>query len=95
MTAPGFDITQILRDKLAEQPLYKKYSNTLTTVGGLTVGVIWLLVSSGIDVPDSVTQGGLVLTSLLTVIGVRLTPNGVTEKQIAEIEAYVGRHRAE
>ena len=42
-----------------------------------------------------ITAGVLVLVSLGTVVGVKLTPNGVTEKQVAEIEDYVGQHRAE
>ena len=36
----------------------------------------------------------ITLMCLLGVVGVKLTPNGVTARQIDELEAYVGRHRA-
>lgn len=94
MTTPGFDVTQILRDKLAEQPFYKKYANTVTSAVGLLVGAIWLLISTGVELPEDVTKGALIVIALLTTLGVYKTPNGVTEKQITEIEDYVGKHRA-
>lgn len=40
------------------------------------------------------TSGVLLLVSALTMVGVKFTPNGVTEKQVDEIEEYVGRHRS-
>lgn len=87
-------IGNILRDKLAEQPLVKKYANTVTTAVGALVAVVWTLVSLGVELPAQVGQGVLVLIAILTTVGVKLTPNGVTEKQVAEIEDYVGKHRA-
>jgi hypothetical protein len=88
-------IGSILRDKLAEQPLIKKYANTVTTAVGALVAVVWTLVSLGVELPAQVGQGVLVLIAILTTVGVKLTPNGVTEKQVEEIEDYVGKHRAE
>lgn len=93
MSTP-FDPIELLRQKLAEQPLYKKYSNTVTSAIGLLVGVVWLLVSSGIEIPENITKGTLVAIAALTTLGVKFTPNGVTEKQVHELEEYVGRHRA-
>lgn len=87
-------IGTILRDKLAEQPLIKKYANTVTTAVGALVAVVWTLVSLGVEMPAQVGQGVLVLIAILTTVGVKLTPNGVTEKQVEEIEDYVGKHRA-
>jgi hypothetical protein len=87
-------IGSILRDKLAEQPLIKKYANTVTTAVGALVAVVWTLVSLGVELPAQVGQGVLVLIAILTTVGVKLTPNGVTEKQVEEIEDYVGKHRA-
>ncbi|RRQ26323.1 hypothetical protein DK926_18960 [Rhodococcus sp. Eu-32] len=86
---------EALRDLVAEQPLVKRYSNTITSLVGLAINVIWVLVSLGVDVPEQTTVGVAVAIQVLATIGVRLTPNGVTEKQVAEIEEYVGRHRAE
>ncbi|MGW2095787.1 hypothetical protein [Promicromonospora sukumoe] len=88
-------ILDVLRAKMAEQPLVKKYANTVTTAAGLVVALLWAVVSAGVNVPEGVTTGVLVLISLATVVGVKFTPNGVTERQIDELEQYVGRHRAE
>ncbi|WP_064059231.1 hypothetical protein [Prescottella equi] len=88
-------ILDVLRAKMAEQPLVKKYANTVTTAVGLVIALLWAVISAGVDVPEGVTSGVLVLISLLTVVGVKFTPNGVTDKQIDELEQYVGRHRAD
>lgn len=94
MTAPnpGLDA---LRELIAEQPLVKRYSNTVTSIAGLGVNVVWVLISLGVDVPEQTTIAVAVAIQVLATIGVRFTPNGVTEKQVAEIEEYVGRHRSE
>lgn len=88
-------LADMLRDKLAQQPTIKRYANTVTSAVGMIVGLVWTLVSSGVDLPAPVTTSVLVLISLGTVVGVKFTPNGITEKQVAEIEEYVGRHRAD
>jgi len=90
---PTFDPAEILRKKLQEQPIYKKYANTVTAAMGAIVGAIWLLLQLGLDLPEQVTTLGLGIVGLGTVLGVALTPNGVTEKQVQEIEDYVGKHR--
>ncbi len=95
MSAPGFDLTQVLRGKLAEQSVYKKYSNTVTSLVATAVNVVWVLISFGVDVPTEATVGIAVAIQALGVVGVKFTPNGVTEKQIKEIEAYAGKHRRE
>lgn len=84
---------QLLRSRLQQQPLVKRYANTATTAVGLVVAVLWTLISAGVDVSENVMAGGLVLVSLGTMIGVRFTPNGVTDKQVRELEEHVGRHR--
>lgn len=81
-------IGDLLRDKLAEQPIVKRYANTATTAVGLVVALLWAVIAAGVDVPESVATGVLVLISLATVVGVKFTPNGVTEKQIDELEKY-------
>lgn len=96
MSNPNLDILgNILRDKVAEQPLVKRYANTVTTAIGAVVAVVWTLISLGVDLPAQVGQGVLVIIAVFTVVGVKLTPNGVTEKQVEEIEDYVGKHRNE
>lgn len=96
MTNPNPDlIGDLLRAKLAEQPLFKRYANTVTSAVGLLVALVWTLVSVGVDLPAEVTTGVLILVSAFTTVGIKLTPNGVTEKQVEEIEEYVGRHRTD
>ena len=93
MTTP-VDITAILRAKLAEQPLYKKYANTVTSLIATAVNVLWVLISLGVDLPSETLIGVAVAIQALGVVGVKFTPNGVTEKQIDDIEEFAGRHRA-
>ncbi|RVW06217.1 hypothetical protein [Rhodococcus spongiicola] len=81
-------IGEILRAKLAEQPLVKRYANTVTTALAAVVAVLWTVLSVGIDVPSGAAQGVMVLISLGAVVGVKFTPNGVTDKQIDELEKY-------
>ena len=96
MSNPNLDILgNILRDKVAEQPLVKRYANTVTTAIGAVVAVVWTLISLDVELPAQVGQGVLVIIAVFTVVGVKLTPNGVTEKQVEEIEDYVGQHRNE
>lgn len=87
------DPTAPLREILQEQPFVKRYANTVTTGIGVIVGGIWVAMSAGFEVSDTVENLMLGLIGLGTLIGVKLTPNGVTEKQIQEVEERVGRHR--
>lgn len=76
------------------QPWFKKTSNTVTGGVGVVVQLVWLATTLGVDLPDEVEKWGFVAIALLTTLGIRKTPNGITEKQLHEIEeAYVGRHR--
>ncbi|EME14816.1 hypothetical protein [Rhodococcus triatomae] len=86
---------EFLREKLEAQPWWRRIANTVTAAFGALVGIAWLAVSLGLDLPAPVMAGVMAVVSLGTVIGVRKTPNGVTERQIAELEDYVGRHRKE
>ncbi|QXW04000.1 hypothetical protein [Rhodococcus globerulus] len=96
MSNPNLDILgNILLDKVADQPLVKRYANTATTAVGALVSIVWTLISLGVQLPAQVGQGVLVIIAVFTVVGVKLTPNGVTEKQVEEIEDYVGQHRSE
>ncbi|NMO00841.1 hypothetical protein HH308_06390 [Gordonia sp. TBRC 11910] len=93
MSGPQFDLAAILREKLATQPWYRKSANTVTSILTLGVNVVWVLVSLGVDVDPTIIAGVAAAIQVLGVVGVRLTPNGVTERQIKEIEEYTGRHR--
>lgn len=87
-------VIDVLQQKLQEQPWYRTVANTVVTLVTLGVNVVWILVGLGIDVPTEVLIGVAGAIQALGVVGVKLTPNGVTERQIKEIEQYVGKHRA-
>ena len=87
-------LVDVLRAQLAAQPWWRTSANTVTSAVTLGVNAGWLLVSFGVDVDPMVIAVVAALVQLLGVVGVKLTPNGVTARQIDELEAYVGRHRA-
>jgi len=91
---PQGDIVQdILVEKLKQQPWYKTYINTTIVAVTLAVNVIWLLISVGADVDPTIIGALTGLIQALGVVGVKFAPNGVTPRQIKEIEEYAGRHR--
>ncbi|ASJ78828.1 tail protein [Rhodococcus phage PhailMary] len=90
-------------DKLiGNQPWYKRYANTVTTLVFTALQALWLAVSLGVDLPTQAVWGvaGLVLVG--QVIGVKKTNNGVTDglkdKVFNDLTGYVaregGKHRA-
>ena len=87
------DLAEVLRAQLAEQPWYRRSANTVTSIVTLGVNALWVLASVGVDVDPAVIGGVAAAIQVLGVVGIRLTPNGVTQRQIDEIEQYVGRHR--
>ena len=93
MTSAGVDLAQVLRDRFAAQPWYRKSANTVTGIVTLGVNALWVLTSLGVDVDPTIIAGVAAAIQVLGVVGIRLTPNGVTERQIREIEEYTGRHR--
>ena len=94
MSAPQTDLAEILRHKLEQQPWYRTYANTATTLVTLGVNLLWVLVSLGVDIDPTVIGAIAAGIQALGVVGVKLTPNGVTQRQIDDLEQYVGRHRA-
>lgn len=86
-------LTEILQEKLAAQPWYRTSANTVTTLITLGVNLIWILTSLGVDIDPTIIGGVAAVIQALGVVGVKLTPNGVTQRQIDEIDDYVGRHR--
>lgn len=92
MSAP-FDLSQVLQQRLAEEPWWRRSANTVTTVVTLGVNVLWVLISLGVHVDPAVIGAVAAAIQALGVVGIKMTPNGVTERQIKEIEGYVGKHR--
>jgi hypothetical protein len=94
MTEPTQDPLAPVRKLYEDQPWFKKISNTVTGATGAAVQLAWLATTLGVDLPDEIEKWGFVVIALLTTLGLRKTPNGITERQLHEIEqAYIGRHR--
>lgn len=74
-------IGHIVRDKLDEQPWYKKTANTISAATGALVSVATMVVAVGIDLPDAALIGLVALTAGGTAMGVRGTKNGFSESQ--------------
>jgi hypothetical protein len=93
VTAPN-DPLWAVKELIQSQPWYKRFSNTITASVGSLVGLLWLAVSFGVDVPDDVSKWVFVVIGILTALGILKTPNGMTETQLKEIqEVTAGRHR--
>jgi uncharacterized membrane protein len=93
MTDPN-DPLWAVKELIQSQPWYKRFSNTVTAGVGSVVGLIWLTVSFGVDVPDDVSKWVFAIIGVLTMLGILKTPNGMTEGQLREIkEVTAGRHR--
>ncbi|PXW34139.1 UNVERIFIED_CONTAM: hypothetical protein DES50_102767 [Williamsia faeni] len=67
MTSPVVDI---LRAKLDEQPIYKRYANTVTSLIATAVNVVWVLISLGVELPTQATVGVAVAIQALGALGV-------------------------
>lgn len=72
--------------ELNEQPWYRRKANTITTLGGAVATTVAYLLTSGLELPGwaQVALPGLLL--VLTVLGVNVTPNGVTPTTGAQLQ---------
>ncbi|QCQ91721.1 hypothetical protein [Rhodococcus sp. SGAir0479] len=86
-------IGDLLRPVLESQPWYRKFSNTATSLMGLVVSIVWTIIASGMGLPNQIVVGVLVAIAALTTVGVKNTPNGITERQITEIERYAAERK--
>ena len=76
---------QQLQETIAEQPWFRKYSNTFTALAtGLTAFVVWAA-GNGIGLPDYVQIVIGVLLVALQTLGVKATKNGITESTVQKI----------
>lgn len=74
-------IGHIVRDKLQDQPWYKKMANTLSAATGALISIATMVVAVGVDLPDEALIGLVALTAGGTALGVRGTKNGFSESQ--------------
>lgn len=106
MSAPipgGDELVNELRNQLAQQPWWQRFSNTVSASAGAVVLILWLAVAAGLDVPTDVLSGIASVIGVLTTLGVMKTRNGITPRGIAQVQqvaqgepagGYAGRHRA-
>lgn len=88
---PNEYAVQALREQLEAQPWYKRFSNTVTSAVGALSLVLWLVVSSGVELSEGVQRWGAGIVSVLTVLGVLSTKNGVSPEEVDRAEAALRR----
>ena len=79
---PENEYIDALRAQLEEQPWYRRFANTVTSGVGVLSIIVWLLVFTGTDIPDSVGKWVTGVLAVLTVLGVLKTKNGITPTTI-------------
>ena len=88
-------VDQIIRQKFDEkigaQPWYRKSANTVTSIGTLLATILAVVISSGVEIPGNYLVWVAVAIQVLGVIGIRITPNGVTNNVRDAI--LTGKHR--
>lgn len=76
-----------LNSQLTAQPWWKEYSNTVTTAAGFLATVAAWAGSQAFAADPRVQTALLIVGFLLTVVGVKNTPNGWTQSQAAQLNA--------
>ena len=86
-------VGDVLRQKLAGQKWYQTYVNGVIVAVTLAVGLLWTGVSLGFEINPDIIASVFVVIQGLGLTGVKMSTNGVTPKQIEDLEKYVGKHR--
>ena len=88
-------VEQVLKDrieqKMQSQSWYQKFSNTATSIGTLVATLLFIVISAGVEIPSEYMVYVLVAIQVLGVLGIRITPNGVTKS--TEAALLGGKHR--
>lgn len=85
------DLTgEYIHQRVAEQSWFQKNANTVATSGGFVATVLAWAVSQPFAADPRVQTGVLVVGFLLTVLGVKKTPNGWSDSQLERVK----NHRA-
>ncbi|WGH20833.1 holin [Gordonia phage Commandaria] len=83
---PAGELIEVLRNQIAQQPWYARFSNTVTSGVGLVLLIVWVAVSNAIEIPGTIETGIGSIISALTLLGVLRTPNGVTPRGVEKVE---------
>ncbi|UQV56372.1 hypothetical protein [Corynebacterium pseudodiphtheriticum] len=85
------DLTgEYIHQRVVEQSWFQKNANTVATAGGFVATMLAWVVSQPFAADPRVQTGVLVVGFLLTVLGVKKTPNGWSESQLEKVQ----NHRA-
>ncbi|MDK8478920.1 hypothetical protein QP927_08585 [Corynebacterium pseudodiphtheriticum] len=85
------DLTgEYIHQRVVEQSWFQKNANTVATAGGFVATVLAWVVSQPFAADPRVQTAVLVVGFLLTVLGVKKTPNGWSESQLEKVQ----NHRA-
>lgn len=74
-----------IHSRVREQSWFQKNSNTVAAAGGFVATVLAWVVSQPFAADPRVQTGVLILGFLLTVFGVKQTPNGWSDSQLRKI----------
>lgn len=85
------DLTGVfIHSRVREQSWFQKNSNTVAAAGGFVATMLAWVVSQPFAADPRVQTAVLVVGFLLTVLGVKKTPNGWSESQLEKVQ----NHRA-
>lgn len=85
------DLTgEYIHQRVVEQSWFQKNANTVATAGGFVATMLAWVVSQPFAADPRVQTAVLVVGFLLTVLGVKKTPNGWSESQLEKVQ----NHRA-
>lgn len=79
---------EFIHSRVREQSWFQKNSNTVSAVGGFVATVLAWVASQPFAVDPRVQTGVLILGFLLTVFGVKKTPNGWSDSQVRKIRDH-------
>lgn len=83
------DLTgEYIHRRVAEQSWFQKNANTVATAGGFVATVLAWIVSQPFAADPRVQTAVLVVGFLLTVLGVKKTPNGWSQSQLEKVKTH-------
>ncbi|MDU3076419.1 MAG: hypothetical protein E7B29_08905 [Mixta calida] len=80
-------LARYLNDEINKQPWYKRNANTITAVGGFIATLIAALATTPFAADPRFQLAVFVVGFILTIFGVKVTPNGFSRSQQSKIAA--------
>lgn len=90
-------LLDVVQDKLDDQSILGRFANFFTVLFITVIGAALAALSYGFELPEWAMLAIVVITQVASVVGVRLTPNGISpsvERKLAEAqEAWLSAQR--